>query len=207
MEPDIEAREAAEHLAAIRRIMESATKITALPGKAALTGGALALGGCAGSYALMRSLDFAALAGLPASKRAAVIALWGGVGILAVLCDVVLSVRLARRNGRSPWSRLEQLALYAMGPCLGVALALTLALGARGDWGLAPGIWMMLYGAAVWMTGILSVRAPGILGAVFVAFGIATVFWVAPIALIMVALTFGAGHIAYGVYLLRRFGE
>lgn len=207
MEPEIEAREAAEHLAAIRRIMESATKLTVLPGKAAVIGGVLALAGCAVTYLIMRSLDFAAMSALPAEKRAVVIAVWGGVGILAVLVDVLLSVGLARKSGRSPWSRLEQLAVYAMGPCVGVALVLTLALGARGDWGMTPGIWMMLYGAAVWMTGILSIRAPGLLGLAFLVAGVVTVFWLSPYGLAMIALTFGLGHILYGAYLLRRFGD
>lgn len=207
MEPEMEAREAAEHLAAIRRIMESATKLTVLPGKAAVIGGVLALAGCAATYAVMRSLDFATMSALTAEKRAVVIAIWGGVGILAVLVDVLLSVRLAQKFGKTPWSRIEQLAAYAMGPCVGVALVLTLALGRRGDWGMAPGIWMMLYGAAVWMTGILSVRAPGILGLGFLVAGVLTIFWLSPFGLAMIALTFGLGHIFYGAYLLRRFGD
>ena len=66
--------EAVEQLATIRRIMESATQMTTLPGKAAVCGGVLALIGCGVSCWKMRSLDFAEMAnllprGLPRAGR------------------------------------------------------------------------------------------------------------------------------------------
>jgi len=42
---------------------------------------------------------------------------------------------------------------------------------------------------------------------VFFAAGIATLFWAAPAALAMVALTFGLAHVVFGIYLISRFGE
>jgi hypothetical protein len=66
---------------------------------------------------------------------------------------------------------------------------------------------MMLYGVALWMAGILSVRAPRTLGGVFFLAGVVTLFWASPAALAMVALTFGLAHVAYGIYLISRFGD
>ena len=202
----MDANEATRELAAIRRIMESATQITVLPGWAAIIGGGLALTGCGATYALMGSADFAVMSGLEARTRAAVIALWVGIATAAVAIDVIMTVRLARRRGREPWSRLSQLAAYSMGPAVCAAVAIGLAVALRGEWGLLPGICMMLYGIAVWMAGILSIHAPGVLGLVFLLLGAVTLFWAAPVGLVMVGVTFGAGHVVFGAYLLARFG-
>ena len=203
----MDSSEAVEHLATIRKIMESATKMTVLPGQAAIGGGFLALAGSAISYALMGATRFAAVSEMTAERRLALILLWVAVAVAAIGLDIALTVRLARKHGRSPWSRIAQLAAYAVGPSILVALILTIALGSRGLWEPLPAVWMMLYGIAIWMASILSTRAPGVLGLVFIAAGAVTLFWAAHVALIMVALTFGLAHIIYGIYLLKRFGE
>ena len=199
--------EATENLATIRRIMESATQLTTLPGKAAICGGVLALAGCAVTFWQMRSMDFGAVAKLPEGTRATIIATWAVVAVATILIDIAMTVRLARRKGMNPWSRLSQLAAYAMGPGIAAATLLMVAFVARGEWQLVAPVWMMLYGTAVWMAGILSVRAPRTLGLVFFIAGALTLFWLTPWAVAMVALTFGAAHVAYGIYLIRRFGD
>jgi hypothetical protein len=203
----MDSSEAVEHLATIRKIMEDATRMTVLPGQAAIGGGILALVGSAVSYALIGSTRFAAVSEMSSARRLALILLWAVVAAAAIGLDILLTVRLAHKRGRSPWSRLAQLAAYAMGPSILVALILTIALGSRGLWEPVPTVWMMLYGTAIWMASILSTRAPGVLGLVFVAAGAITLFWAARVALIMMALTFGLAHVIYGIYLLRRFGE
>jgi len=202
----MDSREAVEHLATIRKIMESATKLTVLPGQAAIAGGILALAGSAVSYWLMGGMNFAAVSQMPDERRISLILLWVIVAVAAIGLDIALTIRLARRNGKSPWSRLAQLAAYAMGPAVLVAVALSVAFGLRGLWEPLPAIWMMLYGVAIWMASILSTRAPGLLGLVFIGCGAITLFWAAPVALAMVALTFGCAHVAYGVYLIARYG-
>ena len=199
--------EAMEHLATIRRIMESATQMTTLPGRAAICGGALALAACAATYWKMRSLDFAAMASLPANERAALITLWALIGVAGIGINILLTLRLARKRGVNPWSRLAQLAAYAMAPALLAATALSVTLIENGQWRLLAPTWMMLYGVALWMAGILSVRAPRVFGGVFFIAGVVTLFWAAPAALAMVALTFGLAHIAFGVFLISRFGD
>ena len=199
--------EAVEQLATIRRIMESATRMTTLPGKAAVCGGVLALIGCGVSYWKMRSLDFAEMANLLPEDCRALVAMWALIAIAGIGINVLLTLRLARKRGVNAWSRLAQLAGYAMAPALLAATALSVALIGNAQWRLIAPTWMMLYGVALWMAGILSVRAPGMLGAVFFAAGIVTLFWAAPAALAMVALTFGLAHVAFGIYLISRFGE
>ena len=53
------ANEAQNRMQEIQRIMERATLFTLLPGTAAVVGGLMVLAGCAVSYAMMHSLDFA----------------------------------------------------------------------------------------------------------------------------------------------------
>lgn len=203
----MDANEATKHLATIRRIMESATQLTTLPGKAAIGGGIIALAASGVTYAVVNSLDIADIEDLPSGPRAGVVAMWIGVAVLGILLDVILTVRTARRRGANPWSRLAQLAAYAMGPAILAACLLTVKLVQLGEWQLLPAIWMLLYGVGVWTAGVLSVRAPKALGVVFMLSGILTLFVAAPISLVMIALTFGVAHIAFGVYLTRRFGD
>lgn len=203
----MEPREAEEQLNAIRRIMDSATKLTVLPGKAAIIGGLLVLAASIITWTTLHSMDFQAMAALSLERQGQLITLWVTVAALAVFADLALTVRMARKQGKSAWPRLGQLAAYAMGPVIFVAAALSVALLQRNDWGFLPAIWMLLYGTGVWMTGILSIRAPGILGMVFLIAGAITLFFASSIGLLMVALTFGLGHLIYGVYLYRRFGD
>ena len=200
-------REAVEELTTIRRIMESASQLTVMPGAAAIAGGVLALAGCAGTYLVLGSLDLGRMAEVAAAKRLELIALWAALAALAVVIDIAVTVRLAKRHGASPWTRLGQLGAYIMLPALAAGLVLTLALGRLGQWQLVPAVWMLLYGSAVWTTSILSLRAPSSLGFGFFIAGVLTLFWAGPLGLIMVAFTFGMGHILFGVYLLVRFGE
>ncbi len=201
----MDAKEAAEQLQTIRRIMESATQITVLPGWAAIVGGLMAIAGCGVTYRILGSADFSQLGSL-ADAQVPVIALWVGLGAVATLIDIFMTVRMARRKGKNPWSRLFQLATYAMGPSLLAAFAISLALVRRGEWGLLPGTWILLYGTAVWMAGILSIHAPRMLGLFFLVLGVVTLFWAAPVGLFMVGLSFGMAHVVFGVYLIRRFG-
>ena len=206
-EAELNAREATEHLAAIRRIMESATQLTVLPGKAAIGGGVLALIACAVTRRILGSWDFSQMNTLDAAMRMKLIALWSVTAALGIAVDVAMTVLAARKRGVSPWSRLSQLAVYAMAPGVAAGTVLTLTLGQAGHWGLVPAVWMMLYGGAVWTASVFSVRAPGLLGAVFFAAGVVTAFWVSSVSLLMVAVTFGLAHIVFGIYLIARFGD
>jgi hypothetical protein len=206
-ETEMNENEAVEHLATIRRIMESATRMTTLPGKAAVCGGVLALIGCGVTFWKLRSLDFAAMANLSPQDCHALVAMWALVAIAGIGINILLTLRLARKRGVNPWSRLAQLAGYAMGPALLAATALSVTLIQNAQWRLVAPTWMMLYGVALWMAGILSVRAPRTLGAVFFTAGIVTLLWAAPTALAMVALTFGLAHVVFGIFLISRFGD
>ena len=199
--------EATQHLARIRKIMESATELTVLPGKAAIAGGVLALAGCGLTYHLTGSLDFGALDTIGRAVRVQVIGVWAVVAVVAVAFDILMTLRVAAGSGRTPWPRLAQMASYAMGPGIFAGTVLTIALAMRRQWQIVPGVWMMIYGCAVWTASVMSVRVPRSLGWFFLATGVLALFWAAPIGLLMVGIAFGLGHIVCGIYLLTRFGD
>jgi len=199
--------EAAGHLATIRRIMESATQVTVLPGWASVAGGVLALVACGVTFAVTRSLDLGEVGSLSPGQRNALILVWLALGGVAAVVDLIATAREAKRHGRSPWSRMRQLAVYAVGPAVVSAAVISAAFARVGEWGTIPAVWMMLYGAALWTVGVLSVHSPGKLGLVFFAMGLLTCFWLQAISLVTVALSFGLGHIVFGVYRLTTNGN
>jgi hypothetical protein len=76
----------------------------------------------------------------------------------------------------------------------------------HGAYAFLPGVWMMLYGAAVISGGTYSVPSVPVMGAAFMVVG--TVALVAPAswttALMIVA--FGGLHVGFGLWIARRHG-
>ena len=68
---------------------------------------------------------------------------------------------------------------------------------------IAP-VWMMLYGTGVYTAGLFSVRAPRVLGLVFIAAGVASISFFQQYGVITVALSFGLLHIIFGLYVIRK---
>jgi len=77
--------EAQARMEEIQRIMERATLWTLLPGMAAVLGGILVLVGCAVSYWMIRSLDFAEMLKMPLDLQVAFCVMWFSIGVLGVL--------------------------------------------------------------------------------------------------------------------------
>jgi len=203
----VDVKEAAQHLAAIRRIMESAVELTVLPGKGAVAGGALALAGCAATYWRTGSWDVGVLAAVAPSVRGQIIGIWAAVVIVAAGCDVLLMARTAAKRGLTPWSRLGQMVGCVMGPAILTGGLLTVGLIMHGAWRVIPSVWMLVYGSAVWVSSMMSVRVPRAFGAFFFVGGVITLFWASQVGLLMVAATFGLGHVVCGIYLAARFGD
>ena len=68
--------EAQARMQEIQRIMERATLFTLLPGTPAVVGGLLVLAGCAVSYAMFHSLDFADILDLSFARQGAFCVMW-----------------------------------------------------------------------------------------------------------------------------------
>jgi len=199
--------EAQARMQEIQRIMERATLWTLLPGTAAVVGGMLVLLGCAASYAMFRSLDFADMLGMSLAAQVAFCVMWFAIGVAGVLVEVLLTARAAKRQGMAPTVRSARVAAFSITPSVVVAMVLTvkflIPVHPRPDEVryIVP-IWMMLYGTGVYTAGLFSIRPPRLLGLTFLAAGIVALLWFPQYGVVSAALSFGLLHVGFGLFVL-----
>ena len=203
----MDADEAQARMQEIQRIMERATLFTLLPGTPAVVGGLLVLAGCAVSYAMIGSLDFAEFLHRPLPSQVAFCVMWFAIGVLGVLVEVLMTTRAAARQQLVPADRPMRVAAFSLTPSVVVAMVLTVKF-------LIPReprpeeiqyivpVWMMLYGTGVYTAGLFSLRSPRILGIVFIALGVVAMLWFPAYGVVSAALSFGLLHIVFGLYVL-----
>lgn len=218
--------EAQVRMQEIQRIMERATLFTLLPGTAAVIGGFMVLAGCAASYAMFHSLDFADILHLSVNGQIIFCVMWFLIGVIGVLLEVILTTRAAARQQLVPVNRPMRVAAFSLTPSVIVAMVLTvkflLPVDARVwdmlwtlslDIPLEPRaeeiqyivpIWMMLYGTGVYTAGLFSIRSPRILGLTFIALGVVALLCFPGYGVVSAALSFGMLHIVFGFYILRK---
>ena len=218
--------EAQTRMQEIQRIMERATLFTLLPGTAAVVGGLMVLAGCAVSYGMFRSLDFADILRLSVNGQIAFCVMWFLIGVIGVLLEVILTTRAATRQQLVPVDRPMRVAAFSLTPSVVVAMVLTVKFLAPVDprvwdmiWTFNFGIplepkaeeiqyivpiWMMLYGTGVYTAGLFSIRPPRILGLLFLASGVVALLCFPGYGVVSAALSFGVLHIIFGIYILRK---
>ncbi|MCU0723258.1 MAG: hypothetical protein MUC63_06540 [Planctomycetes bacterium] len=203
----MEREEALARLDEIQRIAERTTLYTMLPGLPAVIGGGLALAGCAASFAMIRSLDFKALLDLPSGTQIGFCVMWTLLGGVAILQDVVLTSRAARRAGAVPLSRPGRFAALSLSPSVLVAVVLTVQFLLDLQIQYVAPAWMMCYGTGVYAAGLFSVRLPRLLGLAFVLAGAAGLLLLADYGVALVAASFGGLHVLFGLEIMRRSGR
>ena len=205
----MDADEAQARMQEIQRIMERATLFTLLPGTPAVVGGLLVLAGCAVSYAMFRSLDFADILHLSFGSQVAFCVMWFAIGVVGVLLEVILTTRAAARQQLVPADRPMRVAAFSLTPSVVVAMVLTVKFlipvepRAEEIQYIVP-VWMMLYGTGVYTAGLFSIRPPRILGLAFLASGIVALLCFPEYGVVSAALSFGLLHIVFGLYILRK---
>ncbi len=209
--------EAQVRMQEIQRIMERATLWTILPSTSAVIGGLLVLGGCLVSYLMFRSVDnpsstpvdFASLLDLYLNGQIAFCVMWFLIGVGGVVAEIHFAQLQAKRRGISPKGRSARLAFFSLTPSVVVAMVLTVKFLAPTELRtqeiqyIAP-VWMMLYGTGVYTAGLFSIRAPRILGMVFIAAGVACINFFQQYGVITAGLTFGLFHIVFGLYAISK---
>lgn len=202
------AGEAEEHLRVIRQAMERSTRHSTLSGLSGVAVGLLSLAGCALTATLVPPAEW------PLS-RYLFIGVWGGVFALALLADLLLTKRRAARVGKTARSPLGRHLFRAAAP--GVLCALILSafyaanplLVARAGYLALYGIWMVCYAVSLLNVGMFSRREVSVLGWAFLLAGAVTLL-LPPNGLFtptrMMAATFGGFHIAYGIWMARKYG-
>jgi hypothetical protein len=187
----IDAR-AADHLRYIRETMESAAEFTAVPGW-----GGVAMG--------VTALIAAVVASLQSSPRA-----WFGVWLVEAVIAVGIAAPAAAVKAHRANSKLlsgpGRKFLLSFAPPIFAGGLLTFAFYSTGAISELPGIWLLLYGAAVVTGGAFSVRVVPVMGLALMALGGCALFAPSSWGDFFMAGGFGLVQIAFGIWIARRYG-
>lgn len=184
-------RHAADNLRFIRDTMERAASFTAVPGWGGVVIGATAL--IAGIVSFARPLQDQ-------------FSIWLAEAILALaIAGLALRVK-SQRLALSLQSRPARRALLSFMPPLLVGAIFTVVLYNLGILGVAPGLWLLLYGAAVVTGGAFSVRVVPVMGLCFMFLGAISLLAPATWGNVFLMLGFGGLHIVFGLVIARRYG-
>jgi hypothetical protein len=184
-------RRAADNLRFIRDTMERAVSFTAVPGW-----GGVAIGLTAAVTGL---LGF----GMPAQRQFFAWLIESAIA-LAIGC---VAVRMkSKRLALSLSSRPARRALLSFVPPLIAGGVLTTVLYQAQMLTILPGLWLLLYGAAVVTGGAFSVRIVPVMGICFMLLGGVALLAPAVSGNFFLMLGFGFMHVVFGILIARRHG-
>lgn len=181
-----------DNLRYIRETMESAASFTAVPGWGGVAMGVSAL--VAGVLSLAQK-DFAFW-----------MTIWLMEGILALVLGAWAVDRKSRTAHLPLMSRPGRKFVLGFLPPLLAGGILTLCLYRSGANSFIPGVWLLLYGAAVVSSGAFSVRVVPVMGVCFMALGTVALFCPFSWATTLLMTGFGGLHIVFGWVIARRYG-
>jgi hypothetical protein len=181
-----------ENLRFIRDTMERAHAFTGVPGW-----GGVGMGVTALAAAFLASRQ-------PTVERW--LLTWLAAGWLAFAIGGLAMIRKAAAGDTPLTSKPGRRFVLAYTPPILVGGILTVALYQAGLPTLLPGMWLLLYGAAVVTGGAMSVRIVPVMGACFLVLGAVALFAPATWGNPLLALGFGGVHIGFGLWIARRYG-
>ncbi len=189
--PEIHVR-AMDNLRYIRGMMERAATFTAVSGWGQIVIGVTAIGA-----ALIASRQTLPLAWAATWLAEAGIA--GGISVAS------MTLKAHAANMPMISGPMRKLILILSPPII-VGAVLTAVLAQRGSFELLPGVWMLLYGAAVVSAGTYSVRSVPVMGAAFMLSGAITLVSPHAWATGLMIAAFGGLHILFGAWIAWRHG-
>ena len=189
--PEMQAR-AMDNLRFIRETMERAGAFTAISGW-----GEVAIG-------------ITALAAAWIASRQRTPDAWLGVWIADALLSVGIAAWFTTAKARATKTPLmsepARKFVFSFSPTMLVGALLTVLLFQYGMAHRLPGVWLLLYGAAVITAGTFSVRIVPVMGAAFMALGVVALFAPAAWGNALMAAGFGVLHLVFGTLIARRHG-
>ena len=134
------------------------------------------------------------------------VTLWRGEAAVAMAIGVWSAAVKSRRLGVPLFGTTGQRFMLAFATPAAAGIALTAALVQAQALALLPGMWLLLYGAAVAGGGGFSVRIVPVMGAAFMAVGAAALFTPAAWGDLWLGVGFGLVHVVFGIIIARRHG-
>ena len=183
---------AADHLRYIRETMQRAGEFTAVPGWGGVLMGFTALA--------------AALLAARQTTPRAWLAIWLVEALVAFAIAAPAAAHKAHRANLPLLSGPGRKFLLSFAPPLVVGALLTLVLFRAGAVAALPGLWLLLYGAAIVTAGAFSVRIVPVMGTCLMVVGAAALFAPAHWGDIFMAVGFGAVQIGFGGWIARHHG-
>ena len=187
----IDAR-AADHLRYIRETMESAAEFTAVPGW-----GGVAMG--------ITALAAAFVASRQATPRSWLV-VWLLEAFVAVAIAAPAAATKAHRANSALFSGPGRKFVLSFAPPIVAGGLLTYALYHAGVFSAMPGLWLMLYGAAIVTGGAFSVRVVPVMGLCLMLLGAAALLSPAAWGDTFMAAGFGIVQIGFGWWIARHYG-
>lgn len=176
----------------IRETMEAAGAFTAMSGRAQVVIGVTAI---AAAAVAVRQPD-----------RLRWLGVWLAEALIAVAIATVGILEKARRRRIPLLSGVSRRFWPSFAAPLLAGAMLTAALAMRGQYAVLPGVWLLLFGAALIAGGALSVPLVRAMGWSFVALGVAALFVPAPATDVLLAAGFGGLLVVFGFAIARRHG-
>lgn len=198
MEDRTSAQSAHENLLYIRKTLEAAGQVTAVPGKCLIAVGILAIAG-----AVVNGL----LTGAPwdpGPYTHAALVTWGVVLAASVLIVSFGIYRKSRQTSAPIQPPLLRKLLWSLSPALFVGGLLTHLAVRYGSLDWLPVIWLGCYGAAITNGGQVSVAPVRYMGLCFLIAAGGAALSPRELGLAWLALGFGWLHIVYGAHIARR---
>lgn len=183
---------AIEDLRFIRRTMEHGAAFTAVPGWGGVGMGLTALG--------------ASVIAAGRTTTEGWLLVWLIEAVIAVAIGAVAMHRKASRASLPVLSGAGRKFLLSFLPPSFAAAVLTLALWQAGAAALLPGVWLLLYGAAVVTAGTFSIKIVPMMGLSFMALGVVSLLVIPAAGNLAMAAGFGGLHILFGTLIARRHG-
>ena len=183
---------AMDNLRYIRRTMERAGSFTAVPGIGGMLMGSTALA--------------AAWVADHQSAGTGWLMVWLGEALVALAIGLAGAALKSRRFKMALLSGPGKKFVAGFAPSMMAGALLTAVLFRAGQTTVLPGMWLLLYGAAVVSGGWASVRIVPLMGACFMLAGAAALLLPATAADVMLAGSFGGIHIVFGTIIAVKYG-
>ena len=180
-----------DNLKYIRRTLERAGSFTAVPGKGGVLMGVVAL------------LAARLAAGQPGAGGW--LAVWTAAAIVALAIGIAGAALKSRRFQMPLFSGPGRKFIAGFAPAIVAGAVMTAVFYRAGISGFLPGVWLLLYGAAVLAGGSASVRIVPVMGACFMFVG--TVALLLPgWNDLLLPVGFGGLHLIFGTVIAVKYG-